>query len=52
MCVCVCSETRRQFEIAFRMYDVDSSDYIDLEEFSRVCLSWGTLYIINNNILP
>ena len=30
------SETRRQFEIAFRMYDVDGSDFIDQEEFSRV----------------
>ena len=30
------SETRRQFEIAFKMYDVDGSDYIDQEEFSRV----------------
>ena len=29
-------ETRRQFEIAFRMYDVDNSDFIDHEEFSRV----------------
>ena len=31
-------ETRRQFEIAFKMYDVDSSDFIDQEEFSRVRL--------------
>ncbi|CAI8037962.1 Calcium uptake protein 2, mitochondrial [Geodia barretti] len=29
-------KTRRQFEIAFRMYDVDNSDFIDHEEFSRV----------------
>lgn len=29
-------KTRRQFEIAFKMYDVDGSDFIDLDEFSRV----------------
>jgi Ca2+-binding EF-hand superfamily protein len=29
-------KTRRQFEIAFKMYDVDDSDFIDQEEFSRV----------------
>jgi len=32
-----CPETTRQFEIAFKMIDVDGSDFIDLNEFSRVC---------------
>ena len=36
MCAAISSETRRHFEIAFKMYDVDGSDFIDQEEFSRV----------------
>ena len=32
----VYTESRRQFEVAFKMIDVDRSDYIDLQEFSRV----------------
>ena len=38
---CIVLETRRQFEIAFKMYDVDNSDFIDHEEFSRVRYTHG-----------
>ena len=33
---CSLSETRRQFEVAFKMIDVDCSDFIDRNEFRRV----------------
>ena len=30
------AEPRRQFEIVFRMIDVDGSDTVDINEFTRV----------------
>lgn len=35
-CLFVFSEPRRQFEIVFRMIDVDGSDSIDVKEFELV----------------
>ena len=50
MCVCVSYsrillmtifpvEPRRQFEIVFKMIDVDENDTIDIEEFDMVILT-------------
>lgn len=52
MCACVCVsysrillmtifpvEPRRQFEIVFKMIDVDENDTIDIEEFDMVILT-------------
>lgn len=33
----VLAEPRRQFEIVFRMIDVDGSDTVDINEFTKVC---------------
>ncbi len=37
-CYCSTKETKRQFEIAFKMIDADGNDYLDLNEFSKVSL--------------
>ena len=57
VCVCVCVfvsysrillmtifpvEPRRQFEIVFKMIDVDENDTIDIEEFDMVILTLFT----------
>ncbi len=38
-CVGCYLETRRQFEVAFKMIDADRSDSVDSKEFSKVGVS-------------